>query len=160
MVHRGGHDQLMDILLIGWWWGNWESASSTFWFQLVWGLCACGQHTVSFFLLVGVPVSAKQLKGRGSEYYLYSPWRTKGLWLCFIAKVLLFCLALLFFPHVLTSLMKSVLWLKLLYRQKAGHEWGSILESLLGSRLGTRLSSFMRPPSTQIPAGGPRQGFA
>ena len=27
MVHRGGHDQLMDILLIGWWWGNWESAS-------------------------------------------------------------------------------------------------------------------------------------
>ena len=28
-------DQLLDILLTGWWWGNWESASSTFWFQLV-----------------------------------------------------------------------------------------------------------------------------
>ena len=52
----------MDILLIGWWWGNWESASSTFWFQPFWGLCACGQHTVNFSHLVGVSVSAKQLK--------------------------------------------------------------------------------------------------
>ena len=31
-----GRDLLVDILLIGWWWGKWESASSTFWFQLVW----------------------------------------------------------------------------------------------------------------------------
>lgn len=40
-----------DVLLIGWWGGNWESASSTFWFQPLWeggGLCACGQHTVKF----------------------------------------------------------------------------------------------------------------
>ena len=44
MVQRG-RDQLVDFLLIGWWWGKWESASSTFWFQLVWGLAACGQHT-------------------------------------------------------------------------------------------------------------------
>ena len=63
-------DQLMDILLIGWWWGNQESTSSTFWFQPVWGLRACGQQTVNFFHLVGVSVSAKQLKGHGSEYYL------------------------------------------------------------------------------------------
>ena len=35
-------DQLMEILLTGWWWGNWELASPTFWFQPVWGLCACG----------------------------------------------------------------------------------------------------------------------
>ena len=27
-----GRDQLMDILLIGWWGGNGESVSSTFWF--------------------------------------------------------------------------------------------------------------------------------
>ena len=27
--------------------------SSNFWVQLVWGLCACGQHTVNFFSLVG-----------------------------------------------------------------------------------------------------------
>ena len=31
-------------------------------FQLVRGLCACGQHTVNFFHLVGVLISAKQLK--------------------------------------------------------------------------------------------------
>lgn len=37
----------MDILLIGWWLGHWESASSTFWFQSVWGLQAYGQHTVT-----------------------------------------------------------------------------------------------------------------
>ena len=40
------------------------------WFQLVWGLHACGQYAVNFFHLVGVSVYAKQLKGYGSEYYL------------------------------------------------------------------------------------------
>ena len=62
MVQRGGCDQLMDILLIGWWEGKWELASSTFWFQQVWGLNACGQHTINFSHLVGILVSAKQLK--------------------------------------------------------------------------------------------------
>ena len=28
-----GHDRLVDGLLIGWWWGNQESAWSAFWFQ-------------------------------------------------------------------------------------------------------------------------------
>ena len=46
MVQRGRCDHLVDILLIGWWLGYWESASSTFWFQSVWGLHAYGQHTV------------------------------------------------------------------------------------------------------------------
>ena len=59
MVQRG-RDQLMDILLIGWWDGKWESASPIFWFQLVRGLC--GQQTVNFSHLEGVSVSAKQLK--------------------------------------------------------------------------------------------------
>ena len=36
-------DQLVDILLNGWWWGKWESASSTLWLQLVWGLHTGGQ---------------------------------------------------------------------------------------------------------------------
>ena len=70
-VREGGCgvcDQLVDILLIGWWWGIWESTSSTFWFQLVRGLHAWGSHTVNFFHLVGTSVSAKQLKGHGSEY--------------------------------------------------------------------------------------------
>lgn len=64
------HDQLMDSFLIGWWWSNWESTSSAFWFQLVWGLCACGQHTVGLFHMLGVLVSAKQLKGFITEYSL------------------------------------------------------------------------------------------
>ena len=29
-----------------------EAASSTFWFQLIWGLCACEQHMVNFFYIV------------------------------------------------------------------------------------------------------------
>ena len=61
------------------WWGHaeillslcgWESTSSTFWFQQVWGLSACGQYTVNFFRLLGVSVSAKQLKQQGLGYYL------------------------------------------------------------------------------------------
>ena len=52
-----------DILLTGWWWGHWESASSTFWFQQVWDPHACGQQTVNFCHLGGgVSISAKQLK--------------------------------------------------------------------------------------------------
>ena len=35
-------DQLMDILLVGWWSGIWEPTPSIFWIQLVWGLHACG----------------------------------------------------------------------------------------------------------------------
>ena len=37
LVQAAGHDQLMDILLIGWWWDHWKSASSGFWFQPIWG---------------------------------------------------------------------------------------------------------------------------
>ena len=33
MVQREGRDQLVDILLIGWWGGKWELASSAFWFN-------------------------------------------------------------------------------------------------------------------------------
>ena len=61
MVQRG-RDQLVDILLIGWWGDKWESASSIFRFQPVWVLRACGQHAVNLSHLVGVSVSAKQLK--------------------------------------------------------------------------------------------------
>ena len=70
MVQRGC-DQLVDIFLIGWWWGKWESASSAFSFQWVWGLPACGQHTINFSHLVEVSVSARQLKG----IVLCIPWR-------------------------------------------------------------------------------------
>ena len=59
-------DQLLDILLIG----KWESASSTFWFQLVLDLHTCVQHTVNFSHLVGVLESAKQLK----DIVMCIPW--------------------------------------------------------------------------------------
>ena len=54
--------QLVDVLLIGWWGGNQQSASSAFWVHRVWGLRACGQHAVNFSHLEGVSVSAKQLE--------------------------------------------------------------------------------------------------
>ena len=78
----GVPDQLMAILLIGWWGGNWSqhhqlsysnSLIQTFLSKLsYWRLCACGQHRVKFFQLVRVSVSAKQLKGIGPKYYLSS----------------------------------------------------------------------------------------
>ena len=49
-----------------------ESQSSAFWFQLVWGLRAGGQHASNFFHLVGVLVSAKQHKGMAQDI-TYSP---------------------------------------------------------------------------------------
>ena len=39
-----------------------KSILSAFWFQLVCGLCACGQQAANFFHLVGVLESAEQLK--------------------------------------------------------------------------------------------------
>ena len=69
---QSGHDQLMSILLIDWWWSKWESASLTFWFQLVWGLVLMGniEYTVNFSHLVGVSISAKELK----DIVKYIPW--------------------------------------------------------------------------------------
>ena len=70
-VSEGGcgvQDQLVDILLICWWWGNQRSASSTFWFRPVWGLPANEQHAVNFFHLVGVSLSVK--KKKSSRMYL------------------------------------------------------------------------------------------
>ena len=141
----------MDILLIGWWWGNQESTSSTFWFQPVWGPRVRGQHTVNFFHLMGLSVSAKQLKGHGSEYYL-SPWGgTKGPWLCLMANyyffVLLRCFPLFLHFH---TLITFILWnsgrprnLKFLWKQEAGTGHGGDLswEGLIGSCSVTLLPS-------------------
>ena len=58
------------------------------------------------------------------------PWEgTKGLWLCLMAEVLLFCLACFpFFLHFSPSLIKFILWLKFPYRQKEGRgRWRSVL---------------------------------
>ena len=69
-VQGAGCDQLMDNFLIGGWWGNWESAASTFWFQLFWDLYAYGQHTVNFFHPAGTSASAKQLQEPGLAHHL------------------------------------------------------------------------------------------
>ena len=60
VMFQRGHDQLVDIILTGWWWGKWKSGSPTI--LLVWGLPSCGQHTVNFSHLEGVSVSTKQLR--------------------------------------------------------------------------------------------------
>ena len=60
VMFQRGHDQLVDIILTGWWWGKWKSGSLTI--LLVRGLPSCGQHTVNFSRLEGVSVSTKQLK--------------------------------------------------------------------------------------------------
>ena len=68
----------------------------TFWFQWVWGPHAYEERTVNFFHLVGVLVSEKQLKGT-AQNIIYSPWGgSKGPWLRFMAKLVLFCLTCLF----------------------------------------------------------------
>lgn len=56
-------DQFMDLLVIEWWWwGKCKSASSTFWVQSAWGLCAYGQHSISVSHPLVVSVSGEQLK--------------------------------------------------------------------------------------------------
>ena len=57
------HDQLVHNSLVGWWWSNRGSVSSTFWFQPVfWALCACSQHAFKFYHMVGIQICSKQLK--------------------------------------------------------------------------------------------------
>ena len=58
-------NELMDILLIDCWGGDWESTASIFWFHLV-------SNAVNFFHLVGVLVSAKQLKDMAQDNF-YDP---------------------------------------------------------------------------------------
>ena len=65
-------DQPVGILLMGCWDGDWESTLSTFWFQPVWVLHACGQHAVNFFHLGGLSVPAKQLKNV-AQTSIYGP---------------------------------------------------------------------------------------
>ena len=84
-----------------WWWGNqmvfWESTSSTLWFQPVWALQADHQHAINFFHLMGVSVSATQLKDMAQDINCSLWGGTKETLLCFMAKLLGFCLAWLFF---------------------------------------------------------------
>ena len=129
-MREGGYgvcDHLVDILLTGWWWGTWKSASSTFWFQPVWGLEFLG-CIGSFFHLVGFQYLQNSSKDMAWNI-IYIPWRgTKGPWLYLTVRVL-FCLGWLFFffLHFLTSLIECILWLKFLYRQRQVEVMGGCL---------------------------------
>jgi len=55
-----------------------ESASSSFWLQLVWGLGTGGQQAVNFFHLVGVLISTQQFKGMVQNIIYFPGKGTKG----------------------------------------------------------------------------------
>ena len=93
-------NQHVDILLIGWWWGNRGSTSSTFWLQPIWGLLACGQHTVNFLHLLEVSVPAEQLR----DIFMCIPWvgtRTRSQ-NCTIVSWLFPCLCIPSLPWLAT----------------------------------------------------------
>ena len=122
---------LADVFLVGCCGGDWESASS-FWFQPAWGLHACGQHTVNFFHLLEVSVSAKQLKEHGLEYCPHSLRKNEKSLTLFngCSIIILACLAV--FLSLLTSMIKFIHWQRVFHRQKAGrgHGWGLFWEGL------------------------------
>ena len=84
-----------DTLLIGWWRLIGSLTSSTFWFQMVWGLCACGQHTVNFFHL-GNFSFYKTAQRTHLRISTALEEELKILDSFLMAKLLLFCLAWLF----------------------------------------------------------------
>ena len=103
-------DQLVDILLIGWWWHNQESTSSTFWFQLVWGLHVHGHHAVNSFHLMGVLISVKQLKNVCQVLsFMFFREELKILWLYCMADLLFKLL-----PVLLTQLLSFVIHVHIL----------------------------------------------
>ena len=109
----GACAQLVDILLIGWWWGNQESTSSTFWFQLVWEiymLVGSKQLTSSIWWRIQYLQNISRVWLRILCVYS-SREGTKASWLCLMVKLLLFCLACFpLFLHFHTYLIKFILW--------------------------------------------------
>ena len=114
-VGRARRDQLRDIFLIGEWWGYWESASSTFCFQVIWGLRASGQHTIDFFRWWGLKYLPNSFKDMAHNI-IHSLWRTEGPWLRWMAELLAPFTFLSVFSSA--SLMKLVFWLKFFCRHK------------------------------------------
>lgn len=104
---------------------NRKSASSTFWFQRVWGLCACGRQTVNFFNLVGVCLCKTVQRTWLKILPIVLEEELNVLdfvwWPKYYSFVLLNC-----FPFYSLSLLwfKSILWLKCSYRQKSSREHG------------------------------------
>ena len=85
-------DHLVHSALVGWWWGNRvvsQGLTSILRLHPVWRLCIHGHHAVNFYHLVGVLVSAKQLRNV-YQTLLYMSFREelKILWLCYMADLL------------------------------------------------------------------------
>ena len=75
------------------------------------GLYACERRTVNFFQLVEVSVLQNSSKEEALDFTCSLRGETKGPWLCLMAKLLLLCLAwVFFFRHFLPSLIKFILW--------------------------------------------------
>ena len=76
-------DQPVGSSLIGWWWVN----------RVMFCVQSSGLgSTFSWPACSGGSVSVRQRKDM-AQNVIYHPWRgTKGPWLCFMAKLLLFCL--------------------------------------------------------------------
>ena len=100
--------------------------------RVVWGVRACGQHTVNFFHLVEVSVSAKQLKEHGSQYCPYSLRKNERSLTLFNGCSIIILACLTVFLSLLTSLIKFIHWQRVFHRQKAGrgHGWGLFWEGL------------------------------
>ena len=118
----GVRGQLVDILLVGRWWGNRESTSSlTSWFQLVWGGVG---SVISMWLTSPTWWGFKYLQNNSKDMdqnTIYSHWGgTKDPWLCLMATLLLFCLLDCFplFLHFLISCIKFIIW-------NSGKAWGA-----------------------------------
>ena len=140
-----GRDQLMDFLLIGWWWGGnrvmfQESLSSIVWFQPVWGLCAHVQHLVTSLHLGGCGVLSPS---RTTQKYMSGFLEELGLlllnWLTAFPLIL----------RSLTSLISN--WLSLLIRtQGSFSRWKPFSTRNRGHR-GTFVPGRAPPSTVSIP---------
>ena len=78
VIVQRGHDQLLDILLISWWWGKWESASLIFF----WGrVVPPGKHIGDSLLWIETPrqeqqdIKARRLGPAWTMYFSFSKSR-------------------------------------------------------------------------------------
>ena len=81
----------------------------------------CDQHSINFFQVVRVLVSAKQLKDILQNIIYSSGGGTKGPWLCFMTKLFILSCLIVF----LCFWIFSFLWLNLLFRtqENSGKAW-------------------------------------
>ena len=112
-LNRHFSKEVMDILLISWWWGNWESTSSA------------SDSNKSGVYVLAVSLQLTSSTWWGFQYLqdsskdmaqniIYSPWEgTKGPWLCLTTQLLLFCPVWPFF--FASAFFKKFLWLKLFF---------------------------------------------